>query len=121
MSQPPTAGIGGCNVFDRVVGLSNVHLQLLPLRPHSFEQPAHAAREVCLGIFKQGHHILAQVRRSFGEGDAMPAEEASDLVDYRRGPLHRPAGHPMETLQVKLLVGLDGKNPHFLSHGSYGK
>jgi hypothetical protein len=51
----------------------------------------------------------------------MPAEEALDLVDYRRGPLHRPAGHPMETLQVELLVGLDGKNSHFLSHGSYGK
>jgi hypothetical protein len=95
-----------------------VRFQLLPFLPHAFEQPTYAGREVSLSVFQQGNHILAQVRRSFGKGDAPLDEEASDLVDDRRAALHQPVAHPMESLQVQLLVALDGNKPHVLSsHG----
>jgi len=85
-------------------------------RFHSLPDPRqydpHTWRDVLLGVFENRRHPVAQVRRSFREGNAALQQEPADLVDDRRAAMHQPVAYTMERLKIKLVLGLDGDKAH---------
>ena len=84
--------------------LGDVGLELLPFLPEIGEQPAHPWRDVLLGILEDGGHLVAQVRRPFAEGNAALQQESANLVNERGAPMYETIAHPVQRLQIELIM-----------------
>jgi hypothetical protein len=113
-AQAPAGLVVVANPLDLLGGHRDVALQLLPLDPEPRQQDAHARGQSVVGILQQARHLVAQLRRSATEGDASFQQKAANLVDDCRAPCDEPVAHPVQRLQVQLLVGLDGHEAHVL-------
>jgi len=61
-----------------------------------------------------------QLRRSLGEGDAAFQQQAADLVNHGRASMHQSVAHPVQGLQIELIVGLDGHEAHVFPGDGFG-
>src|SRR5450759_8586 len=93
LAQPPASCILAGDRVDLVADAFDIGVQTLPLLPEMIEQAAQARREVLIGIFQDRGHLLAQLRRPFGEGNAALQQKTADLVDDRGAAVHKPVAN----------------------------
>ena len=72
-----------------------------------------------LGIFQQPGQLLAEVLRPSLEAEAALQQQAAHLIDDLRTVMHQSLPHPMQALQIQLVVGLDGNKPHIVARNRF--
>jgi hypothetical protein len=93
-SQQKPGLTGSPGLTDVAADTLDIAVQLLPLLPQMLDQSTHPRGQILFGVFQDGGHLIAQLRRSFGERNATLQQETSDLVDHRCPTMYEPVAHP---------------------------
>ena len=60
----------------------------------------------------RGYRSRFNMLTSLADGDTALQQQAANLVDHRGAAHHPPLAHPVQRLQVQLVIGLDRNKPH---------
>src|SRR6266851_9037560 len=73
-----------------------------------------------LSVFQDTRQLLIQMTSALGQGQSTFQKKTANLVYHRRASHHPTLAHPMQSLQVQLLLRLDRHKTHSRSLHRFG-
>jgi hypothetical protein len=93
-------------------------MQVLRLQLQLPEQHPQCARQLVVSVFQDPGQCLFDITASLPDGDAALEQQSANLVDHCSATTHPALAHPMQGLQIQLVVRLDRNEAHtWPSHG----
>src|SRR5215831_10711517 len=93
----------------------DLRLQAFPLLPEKIQQTTHARAQLLIGILQDLWHLPSQAGQPFAKTYASLQQESSTLIDHAGPASYQPVAHPMQSLQIELILGLDEHETHVLA------
>src|SRR5271170_3452476 len=80
----------------------------------------HPRGEVLVRVLKHSGYGFLEPDGALRKHHAALQQESANLVDHRSSSYHQPVSHPVQRLQVQLIVGLDRNEAHVVAIYCFG-